>query len=217
MAGHPWKRGWWSQAGSNRRPLACHASALPAELWPHVEARRSYAEPPCNCQGNERITLTVSMRPSRAREQRSRSVARGAPASRRSAARRCHRRSPHEAAERACRARPAAAAAKSLMQPWIAAADQSASRSAWPVSSPSSEQVGRDVLAHRLVVVGRGAGRKNRLCCAISFRVLARSRCACDDALEQRRHRPCTMPARSSCRAAPARARHAAPSSCAAG
>src|ERR1700754_4011101 len=24
----------WSQAGSNRRPLACHASALPAELWP---------------------------------------------------------------------------------------------------------------------------------------------------------------------------------------
>src|ERR1700716_3379490 len=25
---------WWSQAGSNRRPLACHASALPAELWP---------------------------------------------------------------------------------------------------------------------------------------------------------------------------------------
>ena len=27
---------WWSQSGSNRRPLACHASALPAELWPHV-------------------------------------------------------------------------------------------------------------------------------------------------------------------------------------
>ncbi len=25
---------WWSQPGSNRRPLACHASALPAELWP---------------------------------------------------------------------------------------------------------------------------------------------------------------------------------------
>src|SRR5210317_1471662 len=30
---------WWSQAGSNRRPLACHASALPAELWPQNEAR----------------------------------------------------------------------------------------------------------------------------------------------------------------------------------
>ena len=27
---------WWSQAGSNRRPPACHAGALPAELWPHV-------------------------------------------------------------------------------------------------------------------------------------------------------------------------------------
>ena len=26
---------WWSQAGSNRRPLECHSSALPAELWPH--------------------------------------------------------------------------------------------------------------------------------------------------------------------------------------
>jgi hypothetical protein len=47
---HPWGRhvaafevqtsrcnfddGRWSQPGSNRRPLACHASALPAELWP---------------------------------------------------------------------------------------------------------------------------------------------------------------------------------------
>ena len=31
---------WWSQAGSNRRPLACHPSALPAELWPHMEARK---------------------------------------------------------------------------------------------------------------------------------------------------------------------------------
>src|SRR2546421_12692452 len=25
----------WSQPGSNQRPLACHASALPTELWPH--------------------------------------------------------------------------------------------------------------------------------------------------------------------------------------
>ena len=32
-------RTWWSQTGSNRRPLACHASALPAELWPHERAR----------------------------------------------------------------------------------------------------------------------------------------------------------------------------------
>src|SRR3977135_351019 len=33
--------GWWSQAGSNRRPLACHASALPAELWPRNRPRDS--------------------------------------------------------------------------------------------------------------------------------------------------------------------------------
>jgi hypothetical protein len=26
--------GWWSQPGSNRRPRACKARALPAELWP---------------------------------------------------------------------------------------------------------------------------------------------------------------------------------------
>ena len=30
---------WWSQSGSNRRPLQCHCSALPAELWPREEAR----------------------------------------------------------------------------------------------------------------------------------------------------------------------------------
>jgi hypothetical protein len=28
------KPGWWSQTGSNRRPHACKARALPAELWP---------------------------------------------------------------------------------------------------------------------------------------------------------------------------------------
>ena len=27
---------WWSQPGSNRRPPACKAGALPAELWPLV-------------------------------------------------------------------------------------------------------------------------------------------------------------------------------------
>jgi hypothetical protein len=26
---------WWSRSGSNRRPLECHSSALPAELRPH--------------------------------------------------------------------------------------------------------------------------------------------------------------------------------------
>src|SRR3569623_2596235 len=29
-------RGWWSQSGSNRRPPACKAGALTAELWPRV-------------------------------------------------------------------------------------------------------------------------------------------------------------------------------------
>jgi hypothetical protein len=29
-----WRVGWWSQPGSNRRPPACKAGALPAELWP---------------------------------------------------------------------------------------------------------------------------------------------------------------------------------------
>ena len=29
-------RAWWSQTGSNRRPHACKARALPTELWPLV-------------------------------------------------------------------------------------------------------------------------------------------------------------------------------------
>ena len=35
---HPRGRGWWSQTGSNRRPHACKARALPTELWPLDEA-----------------------------------------------------------------------------------------------------------------------------------------------------------------------------------
>ena len=30
--------GWWSQTGSNRRPPACKAGALPTELWPRRRA-----------------------------------------------------------------------------------------------------------------------------------------------------------------------------------
>ena len=30
---------WWSQTGSNRRPHACKARALPTELWPHFGRR----------------------------------------------------------------------------------------------------------------------------------------------------------------------------------
>jgi hypothetical protein len=31
---------WWSQTGSNRRPHACKARALPTELWPLLNERR---------------------------------------------------------------------------------------------------------------------------------------------------------------------------------
>ena len=31
--------GWWSQTGSNRRPHACKARALPTELWPLISKR----------------------------------------------------------------------------------------------------------------------------------------------------------------------------------
>ncbi len=30
---------WWSQTGSNRRPPACKAGALPTELWPRTSQR----------------------------------------------------------------------------------------------------------------------------------------------------------------------------------
>jgi hypothetical protein len=32
-------KAWWSQTGSNRRPPACKAGALPTELWPRTERR----------------------------------------------------------------------------------------------------------------------------------------------------------------------------------
>ena len=38
----PHARNWWSQAGSNRRPPACKAGALPAELWPQFLRMRAY-------------------------------------------------------------------------------------------------------------------------------------------------------------------------------
>jgi hypothetical protein len=31
---------WWSQSGSNRRPQACKASALPTELWPQLATKQ---------------------------------------------------------------------------------------------------------------------------------------------------------------------------------
>jgi len=38
-AGCPHLQGWWSQTGSNRRPHACKARALPTELWPLISKR----------------------------------------------------------------------------------------------------------------------------------------------------------------------------------
>src|ERR671932_789039 len=35
--GHNTRHRWWSQTGSNRRPHACKARALPTELWPLAE------------------------------------------------------------------------------------------------------------------------------------------------------------------------------------
>ena len=35
--GRAGKPDWWSQTGSNRRPPACKAGALPAELWPRCQ------------------------------------------------------------------------------------------------------------------------------------------------------------------------------------
>ena len=38
----PDRHSWWSQTGSNRRPPACKAGALPTELWPpEVRSQRS--------------------------------------------------------------------------------------------------------------------------------------------------------------------------------
>ena len=37
---------WWSQTGSNRRPHACKARALPAELWPRTRRRMLTLSPP---------------------------------------------------------------------------------------------------------------------------------------------------------------------------
>src|SRR5690554_1253663 len=42
------RRQWWSQTGSNRRPPACKAGALPTELWPRMTvspAKTRGAEP----------------------------------------------------------------------------------------------------------------------------------------------------------------------------
>ena len=39
------REGWWSQTGSNRRPPACKAGALPTELWPRKSTQESQRHP----------------------------------------------------------------------------------------------------------------------------------------------------------------------------
>ena len=36
---------WWSQTGSNRRPPACKAGALPTELWPRMRRQTRVGAP----------------------------------------------------------------------------------------------------------------------------------------------------------------------------
>jgi hypothetical protein len=51
---HPGLRAvWWSQTGSNRRPPACKAGALPTELWPRASRQRTFAvrRSACNRSG----------------------------------------------------------------------------------------------------------------------------------------------------------------------
>ena len=38
-------RRWWSQTGSNRRPPACKAGALPTELWPRASDQQNLGHP----------------------------------------------------------------------------------------------------------------------------------------------------------------------------
>ena len=41
-----WQTSWWSRTGSNRRPIACKATALPTELRPHKLVGQGGLEPP---------------------------------------------------------------------------------------------------------------------------------------------------------------------------
>jgi hypothetical protein len=54
---HP---GWWSQTGSNRRPPACKAGALPTELWPRTKRRHASAYPMRKMVGLGRLELPTS-------------------------------------------------------------------------------------------------------------------------------------------------------------
>src|SRR5215813_8906384 len=52
---------WWSQGESNPRPLECHSSALPTELWPH----RSKTQVSGNSASRQIIAARLTARPFR--------------------------------------------------------------------------------------------------------------------------------------------------------
>jgi hypothetical protein len=47
--------GWWSQTGSNRRPHACKARALPTELWPRLVGELSESCRSNRCSSKELV------------------------------------------------------------------------------------------------------------------------------------------------------------------
>ena len=52
---------WWSQTGSNRRPEACKATALPTELWPRLNPPRKLIPGPTSIMvGLGRFELPTS-------------------------------------------------------------------------------------------------------------------------------------------------------------
>jgi hypothetical protein len=55
----PLRPNWWSQPGSNRRPPACKAGALPAELWPltSVITIAGAGLRPCRCRAPTLVRL----------------------------------------------------------------------------------------------------------------------------------------------------------------
>jgi hypothetical protein len=52
---------WWSQTGSNRRPHACKACALPAELWPRTR-RRMLVALACGSRVKQGLRAAVAQR-----------------------------------------------------------------------------------------------------------------------------------------------------------
>ena len=62
MPDHATLDGWWSQTGSNRRPEACKATALPTELWPrpHPHIRKLISRPTSIMVGLGRFELPTS-------------------------------------------------------------------------------------------------------------------------------------------------------------